>query len=145
MALEQQSDSSYILNEVVTRLRSLESKYNVITEKTLMVNKNMIDEYKLVSRHLKAIESELKELKLEINKIKEVVRDVAKETENYARKENVKVLEKYINLIDPLKFATEEDVKRIIEEVIKSERQRSASRPGVKAKAAGNEQSANSF
>ena len=145
MALEQQSDSSYILNEVITRLRSLESKYNLITEKILVVNKNMIDEYKLVSRHLKAIESELKELKLEMNKIKEVIKDIAKETESYARKENVKVLEKYINLIDPLKFATEEDVKRIIEEVIRSERQRAASRPGIKAKAARNEQPADSF
>ncbi len=139
MALEQQSDSSYILNEVIARLRSLESKYNIITEKTLMVNKNMIDEYKLVSRHLKAIESDIKELKLELNKAREVIKDVAKETENYARKENVKVLEKYINLIDPLKFATEDDVRKIVEEVIRSERQRPAIRPGIKAKAAGNE------
>ena len=56
MAIETtQQDASYILNEVVNRLRSLESKYNLITEKTLLINKNMIDEYKSLSRHIKII------------------------------------------------------------------------------------------
>ena len=122
MAMEiQQQDSSYILNEVINRLRSLESKYNLITEKTLMINKNMIDEYKGMSRHIKLIESDLKELKFEIAKIRDVIKDIAKELDSYARKENVKVLEKYINLMDPLKSVTEDDVKRIVNEVIKSE------------------------
>ena len=143
--METQQDPSYMLNEIVNRLRSLESKQSLLTEKTLIINKNMIDEYRAFARHIKIMDSDLRELKLEVNRIKEVIREIGKETENYARKDSVRVLEKYINLIDPLKFATEEDVKRIIEEVIKSERQRSASRPGVKAKAAGNEQSANSF
>ncbi|MBS3108544.1 hypothetical protein J4409_01605 [Candidatus Woesearchaeota archaeon] len=122
MAIETtQQDASYILNEVVNRLRSLESKYNLITEKTLLINKNMIDEYKSLSRHIKIIESDIKEIKLEVNKLKEIIREFAKEFDSYARKENVKVLEKYINLIDPLKFVTEDDVKRIVKEVIKSE------------------------
>ena len=121
MALEIQSDASYILNEVITRLRTLESKYTTITEKTLMINKNMIDEYKTLSRHIKLIESDMKDIKLEIAKLKEIIKDIAKELDGYARKENVKVLEKYINLIDPLKFITEDDVKRIAKEVIKSE------------------------
>lgn len=120
MAIETQSDSSYILNEVINRLRALESKYNLLAEKTLMINKNMLDEYKNLARHIKIMESDMRELKLDINKIKEVIKDIANENENYARKENVKVLEKYINLIDPLKFVTEDDVKRIAKEVTKA-------------------------
>jgi len=122
MAIETQPDSSYILNEVINRLRALESKYNLLAEKTLMINKNMLDEYKTLARHIKIMESDTRELKLDINKIKEVIKDIAKENENYARKESVKVLEKYINLIDPLKFVTEDDVRRIAKEVAKSGR-----------------------
>lgn len=34
--------------------------------------------------------------------------------EHFSRKEDVRVLEKYINLWNPMKFVTEEDVKRIL-------------------------------
>lgn len=131
MAVETQSDASYILNEVIARLRSLESKYNDITEKTLMINKNMLDEYKTFSRHLRLQESEMKDIKLELNKIKEVLKSVSSETQGYAKKENLKVLEKYINLLNPMNNLTEEDVRRIIKEVIQSEQQGTAGKRGA--------------
>lgn len=131
MAVETQSDASYILNEVIARLRSLESKYNDITEKTLMINKNMVDEYKTFSRHLRLLESEMKDIKLESSKIKEVLKSISSETQGYAKKENLKVLEKYINLLNPMNNLTEEDVRRIIKEVIQSEQQGTAGKRGA--------------
>ncbi|MBS3095366.1 hypothetical protein J4231_01680 [Candidatus Woesearchaeota archaeon] len=120
--METQQDPSYMLNEIVNRLRSLESKQSLLTEKTLIINKNMIDEYRAFARHIKIMDSDLRELKLEVNRIKEVIREIGKETENYARKDSVRVLEKYINLIDPIKSIAESDVKRIVNEVINADR-----------------------
>jgi len=37
----------------------------------------------------------------------------------FARKDTLKVLEKYINMWDPLKFTTEEDVMRIVKGELK--------------------------
>ena len=76
------------------RVRILESKYNIMRERLLLINQNMIDEYKKLNEDIKIIEDELKELK----------------------KDSLKVLEKYINMWNPLNFVTEEDVLNIIKQ-----------------------------
>ena len=43
---QQQTDLSYVLADLSSRVRILESKYNLIGERLLVVNKNMIEEYK---------------------------------------------------------------------------------------------------
>ncbi|MBI4448282.1 hypothetical protein HY643_04840, partial [Candidatus Woesearchaeota archaeon] len=41
---------------------------------------------------------------------------------SFAKKENVKVLEKYINLWNPLNFVTREEAKRIAKEVLEEKK-----------------------
>ena len=43
------------------------------------------------------------------------MKHLLKELELFARKEDVKFLEKYINLWNPMKFVTEQDVKNLLE------------------------------
>ena len=43
-----------------------------------------------------------------------MIRKIAKDLENTAKMHDVKVLEKYINLLDPTRIVTREDVIRIV-------------------------------
>jgi len=45
--------------------------------------------------------------------------DIIKELDIFAKKEQLKVLEKYINLWNPLNFVTTKEVEKIIEEKLK--------------------------
>lgn len=115
--MEQQQDYSSIA-ELNSRLRILESKYTLMRERVFVVNQNMIEEYKTTMTEIKSINSDLKELKIEIFKIKETTANVVKEIGMLARKEQLKILEKYINFWNPLNFVTEKEVHEIVQEKV---------------------------
>ena len=115
MTQEQTYSPEEILFDITSRVRSLEGKYNLLRDRVLIINNNMIEEYKKLMSELKVINGDVKEIKGDIFKLKESIRHLVKEMELFARKEDVQFLEKYINLWNPMKFITEEDVLRIIE------------------------------
>jgi len=109
-------DPNQILAEIVNRARSLESKYNLLGERLLVINQNMIGQFKKNSTEFKAINDDLKEMRSELFKIKETIKDLSRELQFFATKEHIKALEKYINLWNPMKFITEEDLNKILDE-----------------------------
>lgn len=113
---EQSSEAEYFLASAGTRLSILENKYNMISEKLLMVNQNMITEYKKTIFEIGSFAKEIKDIKTQLSALKEAMTTISRELGFFARKESIKELEKYINLWHPLSFTTEEDVKRIIRE-----------------------------
>ena len=104
-------DISRVLSDIVNRIRSLESKYNTLAERLLVVNQNMISQFKKNSTEFTLINSEIKKVNSEIFKSREIIQDLSKEMQFFATKENIKVLEKYINLWDPMKFVTGTDLE----------------------------------
>ncbi len=98
------------LNDLQERMRQLESKNSLFNERLLIVSKNMIEEYKKLMKGVEGVHTDMNGLKDDVNQVKNVVRKVIKEMDIFAKKEDVKVLEKYINLWDPMKFMTEKDV-----------------------------------
>ena len=115
MPQEAQTDISYVISDLIARTRVLENKYSLFGERMLIINKNMIEEYKKLSNEIKSIDIELKEIKNDIQNVKEVLKKIIKEIETFARKENLKILEKYINFWNPMNFVTKEEVIKIIQ------------------------------
>ena len=113
---EAQQDATYILEDLHNRVRSLESKYNLLGERVLMVNQNMIEEYKKTTRDMHLINDDLRELKQEIALMRDAIHEITKELDSFAKKASVKVLEKYVDLLSPLHFVTEEQLKREMEQ-----------------------------
>ena len=116
---EQTNEAEYFLASAGTRLAILENKYNLLSEKLLIVNQNMITEYKRTISDISTFAKEIRELKSQISSIKETLTVISRELPFFARKEAIKELEKYINLWHPLSFVTEEDVKKILREELK--------------------------
>ena len=112
--VQQISPEQQIIYELVNRIRILESKQNLFSEKLLVMNQNMIEEHKKVIEGIKKVKNSLKGMEEDLDNVRSVVRHLSEEASKFAIKEDVKVLEKYINLWDPLKFVTEDDVKEMI-------------------------------
>ena len=111
----QQPQNPYnALMELTNRLRILEGRYGSTRERMFVMNQNMIDHYKRTNVELKTLNEDIRDMKEDIFTVKETVRHLVQEMGNFVRKEQLKVLEKYINLWDPLKFVTEDDVKEMI-------------------------------
>lgn len=130
---EQETDLSTILSDLNARVRILESKYSTFGERLLVVNQNMIEEYKKMMSEMKAVEGDLRELQKELFHIKESVRDLVKEMGFFAKKDTVKVLEKYINIWDPLKYVTEKEVEKIVTNMLKEKGTKVGGKSGKRA------------
>ena len=98
------------------RIRVLESKYSYLRDRMVLINENLVNEYKKLNQEIKVVDSELKDLKNDIFEIKEALRHVLGEMKNFARKEHFQVLEKYINMWNPFNFVTEEEVLELIKQ-----------------------------
>ena len=98
------------------RIIILESKYSNMRDRIILINENLINEYKRLNQDIKVVDSELKDLKKDIFEMKEALRHVLGELKFFARKEHFKVLEKYINMWNPFNFVTEEEVLKLIKE-----------------------------
>jgi len=98
------------------RIRVLESKYSYLRDRVILINENLINEYKKLNQEIKVVDSEVKDLKKDIFEMREALRHVLSEMKFFARKEHFKILEKYINVWNPFNFVTEEEVLKLIKE-----------------------------
>ena len=111
---ESGQDIAFVLNDLNARIRVLENKYSLFGERLLIINQNMIEEYKTLLRRIKTFESEFMDIKKDLFNIKEIISGLTKEMRLFAKKDSLQVLEKYINLWNPMNFVTEKDVINLI-------------------------------
>lgn len=116
----QEANLSSVINDLNARIRVLESKYNLFGERLLIINRNTIDEYKKLNQEIKSMDKEIKDIKKDIYNLKEILNHITKDMERLANKESVKILEKYINLWNPLNFMTEKEVKELVKKEVEN-------------------------
>jgi len=112
----QTQEQSNIVEDLLNRIRSIEGKYSILGEQLLVVNENTLDSYKDLAKEIKVISEEIKEIRQDLSNFKETIKQLVKETEMFARKEQIKVLEKYINLWNPMEFITTEELDNILKQ-----------------------------
>ena len=119
-----QVDFTQVVNELANRLRILEGKQSLLSEKLLVMNQNVLEEYKKLLDKIKSLESTMQDDKVDVGKVKNIVKHLSEEASKFAQQNDVKVLEKYIKLWDPMNFVTEKDVQRIVQESLPKKRKR---------------------
>ena len=88
------------------------------------MEENMLSSAKDARTELKVLQSELVELKRTIKGFEDFVEKVSGSLENLATREEVKLIERYVNLLDPTNFISrkqlEREVERAVEERLRS-------------------------
>lgn len=119
---KQPPDDSELKTEMIgidRRLKVLEEGLTNIRRRFEVVEQNMLSKNKHLSTEIKTINLEANELKKEIMEMKDRMLMMIKELQECAKKEEVKVLEKYINMWNPVNFVTKNDVSDIVGEELK--------------------------
>ena len=111
------------VNTLSRRLRLLEEGFTNLRRFFQVTEENIIAKNKHISAEIKTLTSDVNEVRKEIQEMKDKLILVIRELQTLARKEEVKVLERYINLWNPIKFVTQNEVEQIINEVLDKKQQ----------------------
>jgi hypothetical protein len=113
-----QTDPAGEVLMISRRLRIIEEQYTNIRRKIQVTDQNMLSYQKKNITEIKAVNLEINELRHLIDDMQNNILLVIKELRLCAKKEEVNVLQKYINLWEPVNFVTRNEVEKIIQEIL---------------------------
>jgi len=119
MAEEGVSEISALLNEFNTKMRDIEERHDMLKERLLLLSQSFLRHEERITKEIALMREEFKESRLDLDRIKENVQQVIRDSADFARREELLVLEKYMKLWEPLNFVKENDVKKMINEKLK--------------------------
>ena len=109
---------SALLSDFASRVKALEEKYNLVKERVLILTQNFVKRERELEKEMSLIQDENKDLKLELQKLNSRIDSLASQHEDFARKEELSVVEKYFKLFEPLKFVTAEELEESVNKII---------------------------
>lgn len=109
-----QEDVSGLVKDLMRRVRVLEERYSSIRKNIQVNEQNMLSINRKLMTEAKTINMDLGELKQNMHEMKEEMLLVIKELKETVKKEEVQVLEKYINLWEPLNFVTHAELEKAL-------------------------------
>jgi len=107
------------INTVARAVKILEDKYYNLRKKVQISEENNLNQHKKLGDDIKVIQSDILEIKRDIEDIKEKIRLIVKELKLTAKEEDIKVVQKYLDLWEPVNFITRDEAKRAIDEKFK--------------------------
>ena len=113
---------SMLVADISTRLNDIDEKNNMLKERLLLINQTFLKQEERKSKEILFIKEEINNLRLEIEKLKEGVQHIIGESEGFARKEELKLIEKYAKMFEPLRYVRPEEVRDIVKEELNRKR-----------------------
>ena len=112
--------SSAVL-DIATRVKLLEQKTDNLRGHLELIDDSLIEKHKSVISELRDSEDGMRSLRADIDALKELTERVAKRMEALALKDDVKVLQRYVELWQPLQFVTRAEVKTAVQSILKEQ------------------------
>lgn len=113
-------DYESFLTQILQRINSIEEKTKNNKNMLQLLSSNVISLKTDLRREVEKINRDLRSLKRDVERIKQNLDYVMEELPNLVRREEMKIIERFMKMWEPLKFVTKEDVERIIDKKIKS-------------------------
>ena len=103
------------LSEIASSLRILEDKYYNLRKKSQLTDQNLLDAQRTFAKEKRLLTDELTESKLKIQDLLEQFDNMKTELKSAVRQKDYKVLEKYLDMWEPMEFVTRKEVEMVIE------------------------------
>ncbi|MEM3154046.1 MAG: hypothetical protein QW165_00565 [Candidatus Woesearchaeota archaeon] len=104
------------LNLMAARVRISEERYSELRKKLLLVEQNMLSNHKKAMAEIKLLQNDVTEMRRTIQAVEDKIITIIKELRLAARKEDIDVMKRYLELWDPVKFVTADRIEKIIDE-----------------------------
>lgn len=116
-----EEDTANMLKDVMRRLRQLEERYNNMRKSMQVTEQNMLKQSKKNTEDKQNLQTDITELKKHVRNMGEELKIATKELSDSAKKNDVKVLEKYISFWEPLTYVTRKELQKEVHNIVKKE------------------------
>jgi tryptophanyl-tRNA synthetase len=115
-------DVSKEVTSLIRKVRINEERDMNQRKKIQLIEQNILLHHKKLVSEIKFINTELNEIKLNFENLKSKLAQFSHQMNNLAKKEDFAVLERYINLWEPVNFVTRKEVENIITDILKDKK-----------------------
>lgn len=106
------------MTRLAARLKISEERYNELRKKLMLIEQNMLSHHKKAMSEIKVLHSEITDVNSKINEIQDKILLIVKELRLTAKREDIDVMKKYVELWNPMRFVTKEQVENIVQEIL---------------------------
>ena len=105
-------------NSVLARLRLADERMLDLRRQLGFVQQNMLENQKTVLNHIKDITADITSIKHSISEMQDRISAIIKELGLMGRKEDVELLQKYIDLWNPVKFVSIDKLDSYVRDIL---------------------------
>ncbi|OYT37919.1 hypothetical protein B6U82_00900 [Candidatus Pacearchaeota archaeon ex4484_31] len=114
--MENQNEVSSLLAEFTARISDIEERLRLFKDKLDALNRTVLSETEEIKKEIVSLKEKTRSLNDQFERLKESIKHIIEESSDFVRREELKSFERLFKVLDPLKFVTEEDVRKIIKE-----------------------------
>ena len=114
-----QSPTNKKIAELSERTRLLEERIKELRESLHVLDQTMQRRTSTLKDSVNDLRDEITSLRAHLTELRSAVRRIINDLGNVAHKSDVKLMEKYIELMDPTNIVTRRDVERIVDEKLR--------------------------
>ena len=115
------ADVNADINALTERIRVLEDHVSNLRKKTQLIEQNVLEHHRKLSADVRLLGQDITQVNRNIDEVKEKIRLLVKELQGLAKKEDVAVLQKYINFWEPVQFVTQGQLQKALQDYVKKE------------------------
>lgn len=116
-----QKKISELVSDLGSRVKLIEERVENLRNHLDIIDSSLIEKHKAVISEIRNVEDGQRALRADMDMLKELAERLAKRMEALASKEEVKVLDRYVQLWQPLNFITRAEVTGVVKSVLKAQ------------------------
>jgi hypothetical protein len=105
-----------IITDLDRRLRILEERYSNVRKKLQLTDQNILESERGFVKELKVVNDDTLKLRKQVNDYSEKISIFNDEINQTAKKVDIKLIEKYLDLWDPRNFVTRRELKEYLKQ-----------------------------
>jgi len=104
-----------LLSEVSTAMRILEDRYNNLRKKIQLTDQALLEAERNFSKEKHLLGEELVETKMKLHEFLDDMKIMKGELQSAVKQNDIKILEKYLDMWEPMEFVTRKEVDELLE------------------------------
>ncbi len=112
----QSNDLTEEVNSMSRKVKLLEDRTSNLHKKTTLSEQNLISYNKRLTTEIKTMNTEMLDLRRMIDELDSKLLLIIKELKLCAKRDEVELVKRYVNLWEPINFVTKREVERIVED-----------------------------